>query len=133
MHEEGLKKALTNVLNRYARSKGLLKEKEDNLIGEDVREGLIAIVSVKLRDPQFEGQTKTKLGNASMRSLVETTVNAQLADVARGAPGRRQAHRHEGRVRPRRPAWRPSRPATSRGASRSWSAGRSPASSPTAS
>ncbi|HEY6565899.1 MAG TPA: toprim domain-containing protein, partial [Actinomycetota bacterium] len=79
MHEEGLKKALTNVLNRWARAKGLLKEKEDNLIGEDVREGLIAILSVKLRDPQFEGQTKTKLGNASMRSLVETTVNAQLA------------------------------------------------------
>ena len=80
MHEEGLKKSLTNVLNRYARSKGLLKEKEDNLIGEDVREGLIAILSVKLRDPQFEGQTKTKLGNASMRSFVETTVNAQLAE-----------------------------------------------------
>jgi DNA gyrase subunit B len=79
MHEEGLKKALTNVLNRWARAKALLKEKEDNLIGEDVREGLIAIISVKLRDPQFEGQTKTKLGNASMRSLVETTMNAQLA------------------------------------------------------
>jgi DNA gyrase subunit B len=80
MHEEGLKKSLTNVLNRYARSKGLLKEKEDNLIGEDVREGLVAILSVKLRNPQFEGQTKTKLGNASMRSFVETTVNAQLAE-----------------------------------------------------
>jgi DNA gyrase subunit B len=79
MHEEGLKKALTNVLNRYARAKGLLKEKDDKLIGEDVREGLIAILSVKLRDPQFEGQTKTKLGNASMRSLVETSVNADLA------------------------------------------------------
>ena len=69
------------MLNRYARTKGLLKEKEDNLIGEDVREGLVAILSVKLRDPQFEGQTKTKLGNASMRSFVETTVNAQLAAV----------------------------------------------------
>ncbi len=80
MHEEGFKKSLTNVLNRYARTKGILKEKEDNLIGEDVREGLIAIISVKLRDPQFEGQTKTKLGNASMRSLVETTVNAQFAE-----------------------------------------------------
>jgi DNA gyrase subunit B len=80
MHEEGLKKALTNVLNRHARAKGMLKEKEDNLIGEDVREGLIAIISVKLKDPQFEGQTKTKLGNAWMRSLVETTVNAQLAE-----------------------------------------------------
>ncbi len=78
MHEEGLKKALTNVLNKWSRAKGLLKEKEENLIGEDVREGLIAIISVKLRDPQFEGQTKTKLGNAWMRSLVETTVNGQL-------------------------------------------------------
>jgi DNA gyrase subunit B len=79
MHEEGLKKSLTNVINRYARAKGLVKEKEENLIGEDVREGLTAIISVKLRDPQFEGQTKTKLGNASMRSLVETTMNAQFA------------------------------------------------------
>ena len=87
MHEEGLKKALTNVLNRYARSKGLLKEKDDNLIGEDVREGLIAILSVKLRDPQFEGQTKTKLGNASMRSLVETSVNADLATWLEEHPG----------------------------------------------
>ncbi|MEX2275541.1 MAG: DNA topoisomerase (ATP-hydrolyzing) subunit B [Actinomycetota bacterium] len=78
MHEEGLKKALTNVVNRYARGKGLLKEKDDNLIGEDVREGMIAIVSVKLKDPQFEGQTKTKLGNASMRSMVETVVNKQF-------------------------------------------------------
>jgi len=87
MHEEGLKKALTNVINRYARNKGLLKEKEDNLIGEDVREGLIAIVSVKLRDPQFEGQTKTKLGNASIRSLVETTVNSQFATWLEEHPG----------------------------------------------
>jgi DNA gyrase subunit B len=79
MHEEGLKKSLTNVINRYARAKGLVKEKEDNLIGEDVREGLTAIISVKLRDPQFEGQTKTKLGNASMRSLVETTMNSQFS------------------------------------------------------
>ena len=87
MHEEGFKKSLTNVLNRYARTKGVLKEKDDNLIGEDVREGLIAIVSVKLKDPQFEGQTKTKLGNASMRSLVETTVNARLAEWLEEHPG----------------------------------------------
>jgi len=87
MHEEGLKKALTNVINRYARGKGLIKEKEENLIGEDVREGLTAIVSVKLRDPQFEGQTKTKLGNASMRSMVETTVNARFAMWLEEHPG----------------------------------------------
>jgi DNA gyrase subunit B len=87
MHEEGLKKALTNVLNRYGRNKGLIKEKEDNLIGEDVREGLTAIISVKLRDPQFEGQTKTKLGNASMRSMVETTMNAQFSTWLEEHPG----------------------------------------------
>ncbi|MEP6476964.1 MAG: DNA topoisomerase (ATP-hydrolyzing) subunit B [Actinomycetota bacterium] len=87
MHEEGLKKALTNVLNRWARAKGVLKEKDENLIGEDVREGLVAIISVKLRDPQFEGQTKTKLGNASMRSLVETTMNAQLSTWLEEHPG----------------------------------------------
>ena len=87
MHEEGLKKSLTNVINKYARAKGLLKEKEEALTGEDVREGLIAILSVKLRDPQFEGQTKTKLGNASMRSLVETTVNAAFATWLEEHPG----------------------------------------------
>jgi DNA gyrase subunit B len=87
MHEEGLKKALTNVVNRYARNKGLLKEKEENLLGEDVREGLIAIVSVRLREPQFEGQTKTKLGNATMRSLVETTVNNNLMTWLEEHPG----------------------------------------------
>jgi DNA gyrase subunit B len=87
MHEEGLKKALTNVINRYARQKGLLKEKEENLLGEDVREGLIAIVSVRLRAPQFEGQTKTKLGNTSMRSLVETTVNEHLMTWLEEHPG----------------------------------------------
>ena len=87
MHEEGLKKALTNVINRYARNKGLLKEKEENLLGEDVREGLIAIVSVKLRAPQFEGQTKTKLGNTTMRSLVETTVNEHLMTWLEEHPG----------------------------------------------
>jgi DNA gyrase subunit B len=86
-HEEGLKKALTNVINRYARNKGLLKEKEDNLQGEDVREGLVAIVSVKLRDPQFEGQTKTKLGNTSIRSLVETKVNDHFMTWLEEHPG----------------------------------------------
>jgi DNA gyrase subunit B len=87
MHEEGLKKALTNVINRYARNKGLLKDKEENLLGEDVREGLIGIVSVRLREPQFEGQTKTKLGNTTMRSLVETTVNEHLMTWLEEHPG----------------------------------------------
>jgi DNA gyrase subunit B len=80
MHEEGFKKALTNVVNRYARAKGLLKEKEDNLQGEDIREGLTAIISVRLAEPQFEGQTKGKLGNVSMRSLVERATNELLGD-----------------------------------------------------
>src|SRR5438128_3359816 len=80
MHEEGYKKALTNVVNRYARTKGLLKDKDDNLLGEDIREGLTAIVSVKLRNPQFEGQTKAKLGNTEMRSAVEKAANEKLGD-----------------------------------------------------
>ena len=80
MHEEGFRKALTNVLNKYARGKGLLKEKDENLLGEDIREGLTAIISVKLRNPQFEGQTKAKLGNTEMRSLVEKATNEKLAD-----------------------------------------------------
>jgi len=80
MHEEGFKKALTNVVNRYARTRNLLKEKEDNLLGEDIREGLTAIVSVRLKDPQFEGQTKAKLGNVPVRSLVERATNEKLAE-----------------------------------------------------
>ncbi len=80
MHEEGFKKSLTNVINKYSRNKGLLKEKEENLMGEDIREGLVAIVSVKLREPQFEGQTKTKLGNTEIRSFVEKAVNEKLAE-----------------------------------------------------
>jgi DNA gyrase subunit B len=80
MHEEGLRKALTNVVNRYGRAKGLLKEKDDNLLGEDIREGLTAIVSVRLADPQFEGQTKGKLGNVPIRSLVERAANDKFAE-----------------------------------------------------
>ncbi|HTD51346.1 MAG TPA: DNA topoisomerase (ATP-hydrolyzing) subunit B [Acidimicrobiia bacterium] len=80
MHEEGFKKSLTNVVNRYARNKGHLKEKDENLLGEDIREGLTAIVSVKLRNPQFEGQTKTKLGNTEIRSFVERATNEKLAE-----------------------------------------------------
>jgi DNA gyrase subunit B len=79
-HLSGFRGALTRTLNAYARSKGLLKEKDDNLAGEDVREGLTAVISVKLHDPQFEGQTKTKLGNPPIKSLVEETVNRKLAE-----------------------------------------------------
>ncbi|MFN8016463.1 MAG: DNA topoisomerase (ATP-hydrolyzing) subunit B [Acidimicrobiia bacterium] len=87
MHEEGFKKAMTNALNKYARSKGMLKEKDENLTGEDIREGLTAIVSVKLANPQFEGQTKTKLGNTEMRSLVEKATNEKVRDWLEEHPG----------------------------------------------
>lgn len=80
MHEEGFKKALTNAINKYARAKGLLKEKEENLQGEDIREGLTTIISVRLREPQFEGQTKSKLGNVSVRSMVEKATNERLGE-----------------------------------------------------
>ncbi len=80
MHEEGFKKALTNVINRYARSRNLLKEKDDNLSGEDIREGITAIISVRLTEPQFEGQTKAKLGNVSIRSLTERATNEKLSE-----------------------------------------------------
>jgi DNA gyrase subunit B len=80
MHEEGFKKALTNAVNRYARAKGFVKDKDVSLLGEDIREGLTAIVSVRLRNPQFEGQTKAKLGNTEMRSAVEKSTNEKLGD-----------------------------------------------------
>jgi DNA gyrase subunit B len=85
-HLSGFKGALTGTLNKYARDKGLLKEKEENLEGEDVREGLAAVISVKLHEPQFEGQTKTKLGNPWVRGLVEQTVNARLAEFLEENP-----------------------------------------------
>jgi DNA gyrase subunit B len=85
-HLTGFKAALTATLNRYAREKGLLKEKEDNLDGEDVREGLAAVISVKLRDPQFEGQTKTKLGNPWVEGLVKQTVNSKLGEFLEENP-----------------------------------------------
>ncbi len=78
-HESGLKAALTRVVNDYARRMGFIKENQSNLSGEDVREGLIAVLSVKLTDPQFEGQTKTKLGNSEVRGLVESAVGEGLA------------------------------------------------------
>ncbi|HEY7875647.1 MAG TPA: DNA topoisomerase (ATP-hydrolyzing) subunit B [Actinomycetota bacterium] len=87
MHEEGFRRSLTRVITAYARSKGLLKEKDDALVGEDCREGLTAIVSVKLRNPQFEGQTKTKLGNTEIRSFVETEMNKRFAEFMEEHPG----------------------------------------------
>ncbi len=77
-HEEGFRTALTSLVNKFAREWGVLKDKDINLTGEDIREGLTAIVSVKLMDPQFEGQTKTKLGNTEMKAFVQKIVNDQL-------------------------------------------------------
>jgi DNA gyrase subunit B len=85
-HLSGFRSALTRTLNDYARKKGLLKEKDENLAGEDVREGLTAIVSVKLHDPQFEGQTKSKLGNPPMKGFVESTVNRKLGEFLEENP-----------------------------------------------
>jgi DNA gyrase subunit B len=85
-HLTGFRSALTRTLNDYARQKNLLKEKEDNLTGEDMREGLTALVSVKLKNPQFEGQTKTKLGNTEIATLVATSVNEKLAEFLEENP-----------------------------------------------
>ncbi|MFM2321545.1 MAG: hypothetical protein RL612_692 [Actinomycetota bacterium] len=79
-HEEGFRAALTSLLNKYARQTNLLKEKDENLSGDDCREGLTAVISVKIAEPQFEGQTKTKLGNTEVKAFVQKVVNEQLGD-----------------------------------------------------
>lgn len=85
-HLTGFKAALTRTINAYARSQSILKEKDDNLTADDVREGLTAVISVRLKDPQFEGQTKGKLGNAEMKTAVETVVNDKLAEYLEEHP-----------------------------------------------
>ncbi len=79
-HEEGFRAALTSLVNTYARDKGIIKEKDENLTGDDIREGLTAVISVKLGEPQFEGQTKTKLGNTEAKTFVQRVVREQLTD-----------------------------------------------------
>ena len=91
MHEQGFRSAVTRTVNAYARNKGLLKEKDDNLNGEDIREGLTVIISARIGEPQFEGQTKSKLGNVSMRSLVERVTNERMADWLEEHPGEAKA------------------------------------------
>lgn len=86
-HEIGFKTALTRIMNDYGRKKNLIKEKEANLSGEDIREGLTAVISIKVLDPQFEGQTKTKLGNSEVRGIVESIVADQLATFLEENPG----------------------------------------------
>ena len=90
-HLSGFRGALTRTINDYARQKNLIKEKEENLTGDDIREGLAAVISVKLREPQFEGQTKTKLGNTEVKSLVESSTNKFLAEFLEERPGEAKA------------------------------------------
>ena len=102
-HEEGFRAAMTSLINRYAREKKLLKEKDENLTGDDIREGLTAVISVKLGEPQFEGQTKTKLGNSEVKGFVQRVVTDELGDWL-GAQPERGPRRHPqvdpGRGRP---------------------------------
>ena len=110
-HISGFQAALTRTLNKYARDKGLLKEKEDNLDGEDVREGLAAVISVKLPNPQFEGQTKTKLGNpwvAASSSRRSTRSSRSSSRRTRPTRARSSTRRSRQRVRARPPARRAS-------------------------
>ena len=86
-HEEGFRAALTTLINKYARDKNILRDRDDNLSGDDVREGLTAVISVKLGEPQFEGQTKTKLGNTEARAFVQKVVGDQLGDWFERNPG----------------------------------------------
>ena len=130
-HMSGFRSALTRTLNRYAREKGQLKEKDENLTGEDIREGLTAVISVKLQDPQFEGQTKTKLGNPGMEGFVASVVNAKLAEFLEENP---QRGRRRSSARPSPPP-RPARPRARRATPRAsppWAAWACRASSPTA-
>ena len=90
-HLSGFRAALSRTINTYARQKGLLKEKEENLTGDDIREGLAAVISVKLSEPQFEGQTKTKLGNTEIKGLVESSTNRFLAEFLEERPGEAKA------------------------------------------
>ncbi len=86
-HEEGFRAAMTTLINKYAREKNIIKEKDDNLTGDDIREGLTAVISVKLSEPQFEGQTKTKLGNSEAKGFVQRVVTDQLGDWLERNPG----------------------------------------------
>jgi DNA gyrase subunit B len=90
-HLSGFRSALSRTINAYARQKGLLKEKEESLTGDDIREGLAAVISVKLQEPQFEGQTKTKLGNTEVKGLVESATNRYLAEFLEEHPGEAKA------------------------------------------
>lgn len=114
-HEEGFRAALTSLVNRYAREKGILKDKDENLSGDDVREGLVAVISVKLTVPQFEGQTKTKLGNAIAKTFVQRVMTERMNDWFDAHPNEAKAIIKRG-WRPPGPGWPPRRPARPPGA-----------------
>ena len=103
----GFRAALTSCLNDWARRQGIIKDTKDNLSGDDVREGLTAVISVKMTDPQFEGQTKAKLGNAEVKGQVQAAVTEGLTPVPRREPGRWPTHHREVDDRPARPGSRP--------------------------
>ena len=132
MHAEGFKRALTNAINRYAKDRGLLKAKEAAFQGDDVREGLTAIVSVRLAEPQFEGQTKSKLGNTEIRSLVERLTGERFGRWLEENPNPAKAIVAKAAGRGAAPAARRSRPASSRDARARSKASACPTSSPTA-
>lgn len=95
-HEEGFKRALTRIINDYARKHNLMKDNEDNLSGEDVREGLTAVVSVKHPDPQFEGQTKTKLGNSDARTATDHIFSERFSKFLLENPDEAKKNRRQG-------------------------------------
>ncbi len=110
-HEEGFRAALTKLVNDFARKQNQLKDKDENLTGDDVREGLTAVISVKLGEPQFEGQTKTKLGNSEVKGFVQRAMTDEFGALARQPPERGPRRSSARRSRPRPPGWPPARPA----------------------
>ena len=109
-HEEGFRAAMTKLVNDFARKQNQLKDKDENLTGDDVREGLTAVISVKLGEPQFEGQTKTKLGNSEVKGFVQRAMTDAFGALARAPPQRGPRHRPQGDPGRGRPHGRPQGP-----------------------
>ena len=121
-HEEGFRASLTTLVNTWGEEWGLIKKREDRVTGDDIREGLTAIISIKLADPQFEGQTKTKLGNTEAKGFVQRARQRPARRLAGEEPRRGQGHRPQGAGGCRRPGSPPARPATSPARARACSA-----------
>ena len=131
-HLSGFRSALTRTINSYATKNNLAKDLKESVTGDDIREGLTGVISVKIPQPQFEGQTKTKLGNTEVKGIVEAIVNDKLGAVSRGEPGGRQARSSARRSTPRARARRRARRAIWSAARARSTAARCPASWPTA-